>query len=203
MARGFSVTEMSMGTVMDNEVRDARGIGIWCNDRSMCMIEKNTVLDTRPDATGNAFGVLASFQSEANLWKNELGANPVPVGRGHQLGRRPDTLTKGDPLPHIDLPEGVPGIRSAMAFRPETAGPLCALAETLLRDDNTLSRGERELIAAYVSSLNDCFYCQTTHSATFAAMQLDGVGWRSSRRSSAILDAGAGVATSFRRYCSR
>jgi uncharacterized peroxidase-related enzyme len=60
-----------------------------------------------------------------------------------------------------------------MAFRPETAGPLCELAEALLRDDNSLSRGERELIAAYVSSLNDCFYCETSHS-TFAAMQLDG-----------------------------
>jgi uncharacterized peroxidase-related enzyme len=76
-------------------------------------------------------------------------------------------------VPHIDLPEGVPGIRSAMAFRPETAEPLCELAEVLLRDDNSLSRGERELIAAYVSSLNKCFYCETSHS-TFAAMQLDG-----------------------------
>jgi uncharacterized peroxidase-related enzyme len=76
-------------------------------------------------------------------------------------------------MPHIDLPEGVPGIRSAMAFRPETAGPLLELAEVLLRGDNTLSRGERELIAAYVSTLNECVYCQTSHS-TFAAMQLDG-----------------------------
>jgi hypothetical protein len=75
--RGISVTEMSMGMVMDNEVRDAAGIGIWCNDRSMCMIERNTVLDTRPGQYGPGFGVLASFQSEANLWENELGANPV------------------------------------------------------------------------------------------------------------------------------
>jgi parallel beta helix pectate lyase-like protein len=75
--RGISVTEMSMGMVMDNEVRGARGIGIWCNDRSMCMIERNTVLDTRPDPMGHAFGVLASFQSEADLWQNELSANPV------------------------------------------------------------------------------------------------------------------------------
>ena len=60
-------------------------------------------------------------------------------------------------MPHIDLPEGVPGIRSAMKFRPETAGPLLQLAEVLLRADNTLSRGERELIASYVSSLNDCY----------------------------------------------
>jgi len=76
-------------------------------------------------------------------------------------------------MPHIDLPEGIPGIRSAMAFRPETAEPLCLLAETLLRDDNSLSRGERELIASYVSSLNECRYCATSHGA-YAAAQLDG-----------------------------
>jgi len=78
-------------------------------------------------------------------------------------------------MPHIDLPEGVPGIRSAMAFRPETAEPLCLLAETLLRNENSLSRGERELIAAYVSNLNECRYCQSSHSA-FAAAQLEGGG---------------------------
>ncbi len=76
------------------------------------------------------------------------------------------------PVPHIDLPEGVPGIRSALAFRPETAGPLLQLAEVLLRGDNTLSRGERELIAAYVSNLNECEFCQASHSM-FAALQLE------------------------------
>jgi uncharacterized peroxidase-related enzyme len=75
-------------------------------------------------------------------------------------------------MPHIDLPDGLPGILGPMAFRPETAGPLNALAEVLLRGEHTLSRGERELIAAYVSSLNDCFFCQSSHSA-FAARQLD------------------------------
>jgi len=53
-----------------------------------------------------------------------------------------------------------------MAFSPATAKPLNALAEILLRDDNnTLTRGERELIGAYVSSLNDCFFCQNVHGA--------------------------------------
>jgi hypothetical protein len=78
---GISVTEMSMGMVMDNEVRDALGVGIYCNDRSMCQIERNTVLDTRADPAGGTsrggVGVLASFQSQANLWENELAANPV------------------------------------------------------------------------------------------------------------------------------
>jgi uncharacterized peroxidase-related enzyme len=51
-----------------------------------------------------------------------------------------------------------------MAYRPETAKPLNELAEVLLRDDNnSLSRGERELIGTYVSSLNDCFFCQNVH----------------------------------------
>ena len=69
-------------------------------------------------------------------------------------------------MAHIDLQNDLPGIRGPMAFRPETARPLNELAEILLRDDNnTLSRGERELIGAYVSSLNDCFFCQNVHGA--------------------------------------
>jgi uncharacterized peroxidase-related enzyme len=69
-------------------------------------------------------------------------------------------------MAHIDLKNELPGIRGPMAFRPETAKPLNELAEILLRDDNnTLTRGERELIGAYVSSLNDCFFCQNVHGA--------------------------------------
>jgi uncharacterized peroxidase-related enzyme len=67
-------------------------------------------------------------------------------------------------MAHIDLGNDLPGIRGPMAFRPETAKPLNELAELLLRDDNnSLSRGERELIGTYVSSLNDCFFCQNVH----------------------------------------
>lgn len=69
-------------------------------------------------------------------------------------------------MAHIDLKNDLPGIRGPMAFRPETAKPLNALAEVLLRDDNnTLTRGERELIGAYVSALNDCFFCHNVHGA--------------------------------------
>jgi uncharacterized peroxidase-related enzyme len=69
-------------------------------------------------------------------------------------------------MAHINLENDLPGIRGPMAFRPETAKPLNELAEIMLRDDNnTLSRGERELIGAYVSSLNDCFFCQNVHGA--------------------------------------
>ncbi|QHV97983.1 carboxymuconolactone decarboxylase family protein [Spirosoma endbachense] len=70
-------------------------------------------------------------------------------------------------MAHIQLPEGLPGIRGPMAFSPETAHPLNGLANALLRPDDPagLSWGERELIATYVSSLNDCFFCQTIHGA--------------------------------------
>ena len=71
-------------------------------------------------------------------------------------------------MAHIQLREGLPGIRGLMVFRPETAEPLNQLADILLRGPNTLSPGERELIATFVSSRNDCFFCQTVHGAVAA-----------------------------------
>jgi parallel beta helix pectate lyase-like protein len=80
--QAISVAEMSMGTAMNNEVRDALGVGLNCDDQSMCMFERNTVIGTRSDpASGDpsrrGVAVLASFYSEANLWQNRLVENPV------------------------------------------------------------------------------------------------------------------------------
>jgi len=71
-------------------------------------------------------------------------------------------------MAHINLGNDLPGIRGPMAFRPETARPLNELAEILLRSNNSLPPGERELIGAYVSYLNDCFFCQQVHGAIAA-----------------------------------
>jgi uncharacterized peroxidase-related enzyme len=76
-------------------------------------------------------------------------------------------------MPHIALTSAEPGIRGLLRYRPETARPLSELTEVLLRGPGTLTRGERELIAAYVSALNDCRYCSSSHSAC-AAAQLPG-----------------------------
>lgn len=76
-------------------------------------------------------------------------------------------------MAYINVPEGLPGIRGLMAVRPETAEPLNRLADVLLRGPSTLTPGERELIAALVSSQNDCFYCCSVHGA-IAAAHLDG-----------------------------
>jgi uncharacterized peroxidase-related enzyme len=76
-------------------------------------------------------------------------------------------------MAHIRLPEGIPGILGPMAFSPETAKPLNALAEVLLRGPNTLAPADREMIATYVSSENDCYFCQHAHGAV-AAYRLGG-----------------------------
>lgn len=78
-------------------------------------------------------------------------------------------------MAYIDLPVApalgreFPGIVGPMTFRPETAAPINELVNVLLRGESTLSRGERELIAAHVSWRNDCFFCQTIHGAVAAA----------------------------------
>jgi uncharacterized peroxidase-related enzyme len=76
-------------------------------------------------------------------------------------------------MPHIRLPEGLPGIRGPLAFRPETAQPLSALADALLRGPSPLTPAERELIATHVSARNGCAYCRDSHGAIAAAL-LDG-----------------------------
>lgn len=75
-------------------------------------------------------------------------------------------------MPHIKLKEGVPGIKSLALFRPETGRPLYALVEILLHGPSPLTKGERELIAAYVSYQNNCMFCYQSHSA--AARRLYG-----------------------------
>jgi uncharacterized peroxidase-related enzyme len=77
-------------------------------------------------------------------------------------------------VPHISLPEGVPGIVSLFVRFPDTQGPLYALAQTLLRGPSSLSPAEREMIAAYVSERNGCVFCAESHSA--AARHLLGAG---------------------------
>src|SRR6188472_2381490 len=66
-------------------------------------------------------------------------------------------------MPHIDLKNDLPGIRSLATFRPETGRPLYELAQILLRGDSPLSEAERELIAAYVSSRNNTMFCVMSH----------------------------------------
>jgi uncharacterized peroxidase-related enzyme len=72
-------------------------------------------------------------------------------------------------MAHISIPEGLPGISGGFAFRPETAKPMRELAHVLLHEPNSLTGGERELIATYVSSQNNCYFCHASHGAAAAA----------------------------------
>jgi AhpD family alkylhydroperoxidase len=76
-------------------------------------------------------------------------------------------------MAHIEFGEGLPGIRGPLAFSPETTKPLCELVQVLLTSPHTLTAAEREMIATYVSSQNDCHDCQSGHGST-AAQHLGG-----------------------------
>jgi AhpD family alkylhydroperoxidase len=67
-------------------------------------------------------------------------------------------------VPHIDLPQ-LPGIVGLLVQYPRTAGPINGLADALLRGPSSLTPVEREVIAAYVSSRNECTFCAETHAA--------------------------------------
>lgn len=78
------------------------------------------------------------------------------------------TLTTRDsvvPMPHIALRNDLFGITSLLDYRPQTAAPLCALTEAMLRGPSSLTIAERELIATYVSQRNACTFCATAHGA--------------------------------------
>jgi uncharacterized peroxidase-related enzyme len=68
-------------------------------------------------------------------------------------------------MAYINVPEGVPGIRSLVMFRPETGKYLYELAQALLRGPSPLSEAEREIIATYVSHRNECKFCASSHAA--------------------------------------
>ena len=71
-------------------------------------------------------------------------------------------------MPFIETHNSIPGIRGLMQFRPEAAIALNKLAQVLLSDDASLSRSDRELIATFVSSKNECKFCMTSHGAIAA-----------------------------------
>jgi uncharacterized peroxidase-related enzyme len=73
-------------------------------------------------------------------------------------------------MSHISLTNDLPGIQGLLSQFVQTAKPLTELAQTLLRDrESSLTPGERELVAAHVSSLNECRFCFQSHAAAASA----------------------------------
>ncbi len=76
-------------------------------------------------------------------------------------------------MPHLpSLPEGAT-LRDIFSRFPATSKPLLDYHEVLLRGPSPLTVAERELIAAYVSGLNQCGYCHGIHSRTAEAFGVE------------------------------
>ncbi|MCE7061535.1 carboxymuconolactone decarboxylase family protein [Dyadobacter sp. CY343] len=68
-------------------------------------------------------------------------------------------------MPHIPLPGHLPGITGLLEYSKDTAHPIRVLTQFLLRGKNSLTEGERELIATVVSHYNECKFCTAAHTA--------------------------------------
>lgn len=76
-------------------------------------------------------------------------------------------------MTHVTTNNEMPGIQELFAFRPETAAPMRALAQQLLRGPSSLTPVERETIAAVVSFENECVFCSRSHEAAACALAGD------------------------------
>jgi parallel beta-helix repeat protein len=82
--RGIDMTEMSMGMIEGNTLIDTVGIAIFCGDHSECMVEKNSVVATRPDAasddlTRSGYGIVAHYGAVAELKDNSFAQSRPPA----------------------------------------------------------------------------------------------------------------------------
>lgn len=68
-------------------------------------------------------------------------------------------------MPHITLPEDAPGILGPMRAYPAAEKHLSGLAQAVLRGPSSLTEAEREVIATFVSSGNECYFCTNSHAA--------------------------------------
>lgn len=71
-------------------------------------------------------------------------------------------------MAHITVASGLPGITGLLESRLDTSEPIRDLTQFILRGPNTLTEGERELIATIVSHGNVCRFCTNAHAAAAA-----------------------------------
>jgi Right handed beta helix region len=90
--RGITMTEMSMGEVVENTISDGLGVGIYCGDHSECEIADNTIVGIRPDPSRDpsraGIGIVSFFWAHAALEGNEI------VGARRSATYASATLTK-------------------------------------------------------------------------------------------------------------
>ncbi len=77
-------------------------------------------------------------------------------------------------MAYIELNNNFPGIVGLLYHKPKVGRAANALAQVALRGPSSLTPGERELIAAHVSNLNDCTFCRNSHAAVASELLQDG-----------------------------
>ena len=89
------------------------------------------------------------------------------------MARDLERLTRSAEEPIVGGLPDIPGIGAAMRLTPGLGTHLRGLADELLVNDYpdaTLTRAEREMLAAAVSAANDCFFCMDSHTAHAGAL---------------------------------
>jgi uncharacterized peroxidase-related enzyme len=76
-------------------------------------------------------------------------------------------------MPFVDFLDDASIMRDIVLSRPDRLAAYLALNEDIMRGESPLTAGERELIGAYVSALNDCSFCFGAHAATAAQFGID------------------------------
>jgi hypothetical protein len=78
--RGIVLGEMSMDMASGNEVNSALGVGILCEDHSMCQIEHNVVAGTRVDGKQDlarqGVAIEGNYYAQAQIRHNTVLASP-------------------------------------------------------------------------------------------------------------------------------
>jgi len=76
-------------------------------------------------------------------------------------------------MPFIQINNEFPGIEGLLFNNPSTGKAICRFVHQVLRGASSLSSAEREIIAAYVSNLNQCTYCNNAHTEVANALLND------------------------------
>ncbi len=73
-------------------------------------------------------------------------------------------------MPHLTYAKDFQGVADVFLRSPAIYKPLLEFIENVMVGPSDLSKPEREILAAHVSSLNGCDFCLGAHRATLAAM---------------------------------
>jgi nitrous oxidase accessory protein NosD len=81
--RAITVTEMSEGNVDHNRIKDVKGTGLFCGDRSSCNLRSNTVIGAaaQPEVLadwGAGYGAVVLFGADAYFEGNDFQKVAVP-----------------------------------------------------------------------------------------------------------------------------